>query len=309
MTNKWILFTVYLLALFFGACGQEKKAKVLTSAEKTFLLQQKQSVYLSLLPSAQGVGGFIQSEACDSLLFTSLLASVNIPGIQVRAAEASPGQWLRRPTSLPECFSNGLSRSTISRDQLLGVLWWAWRTGQTQVAKDLWTYGESRDWFMGSDGVGGTHTLFTPLIPLLARIRHKQTGFDHPARLLPLTSEFDPGKIGFEAHLQVLQIVLDSKVKGNISASGRYRLEEQAARQPNNPLFQWAVGNYEAAADSLLNESWWPADRLPTRKDRKEPWLLERDFGPDWEPVESDGQLSGGDFLFVVSLVLASSGQ
>jgi hypothetical protein len=152
------------------------------------------------------------------------------------------------------------------------------------------------------------HTLFTPLVPLLARIRHKQTGFDHPARLLPLTSEFDPGKIGFEAHLQVLQIVLDSKVKGNISASASYRLEEQAARQPNNPLFQWAVGNYEAAADSLLNESWWPADRLPTRKDRKEPWLLERDYGADWEPVESDGQLSGGDFLFVVSLVLASSG-
>lgn len=306
--NKFVLLILLVLTNF--ACGkEEKKPKQLTTQEKLEALKEKQSVYLSLLPSVQGVGGFIQSEACDSLLFTSLLASVNVPGISLQQAEASPGRWLRRPASLPECYSNGLSRSTISRDQLLGVLWWAFRTKQVQVVKDLWDYGESRDWFMGQDSAGGTHTLFTPLVPLIARIRYRLTGFDHPARFLPLASEFDQNKVGFEAHLQVLQVVLDSKVKGNISASGSYRLEEQAARQPNNPLFQWAVGNYEGAADSLLNESWWPADRLPSKRDRKEPWLLERDFGPDWEPADSDQQLSGGDFLFVVSLVLASSGQ
>jgi len=264
--NKFLLFV--LLLVINISCGKEKRAtKTLTSEQKLEALELKQATYLSLLPSAQGPGGFIESQACDSLLFTSLLASVNVPGIQVQAAEVSPGQWLRRPASMPECFSNGLSRSTISRDQLLGVLWWAWRTNQTQVAKDLWTYGESRDWFMGKDSAAGTHTLFTPLVPLLARIRYKQTGFDHPARFLPLASEFDQNKIGFEAHLQVLQLVLDSKIKGNISASGSYRLEEQAARQPNNPLFQWAVGNYEQAADSLLNESWWPSDGLPSKRD------------------------------------------
>jgi hypothetical protein len=106
---------------------------------------------------------------------------------------------------------------------------------------------------------------------------------------------------GFAAHLQVLHVLLRREVAGfDLSTPV---LDKQAARQPNNPLFLLAVGDFEKAEKILSNENYWPSDRLPTKADRFVEWLPMRDEGEDWLP---DGRLdqihSGGDYLFLVWL-------
>lgn len=308
MTNKWILFTIYLLALFFGACGPKKEAsKNMSSEEKLAALYQKADLYRQLISQVQGEDGFIESESCDSLLFSSLAAASGV-SINLLAAEESPGRWLRRPASLPECYANGLSRSTISRDQLLGVLWWAYRTRNAPALERLWTYGQARDWFMGDDAVGGSHTLLTPIVPLLSRLRNNLNSkqMDPFWSSIPLVSEGDQSKRGFEAHLQVLQLLLDKKFRNGYSPLALTTIMRQAQRQPGNPLFQYAAGNVSGAVDILLEENIWPADRLPESSDRYSPWVLERDVGPDWQPGGEPKKHSGADLLFVVYLIRAA---
>jgi hypothetical protein len=300
------LLKLLILSLLVS-CGPKKEPeKQPSSQEKLELLFQKADLYKSFLQEIQGPSGFIESDKCDSLLFSSLAATAGV-AIDIEAAEASPGKWYRRPVSLPECFENGLSRSTISRDQLLGVLWWASRYKKMQVIEDLWDYGQARNWVMGKDNQQGTHTLLTPIVPLLSRLRNSlaNSKLDPLWAGLPLASEADTTKTGFEAHLQVLQLLLDKKFRGGFSPSALGVIQHQAARQPNNPLFQYAAGNVEGAVDILLNESYWPADRLPTSQDRFSPWILERDDGPDWQPGGDFKKHSGADLLFVVYLIRA----
>jgi hypothetical protein len=298
-----------LLLLSVGCGSVLPKEKTPASADNLTKLSEKRDTYRKLLPSQQGPSGFIESEFCDSLLFSGLLSSGS-SGNSIRLKDArnpDTGEWFRRPLSLPECFSSGKSRSTISRDQLLGTLWYAVRKQDRELVISLWEYGQSRNWVMGRDSIQGGHTLFLPLIPLLARIRYYQSGesWDVPARLLPLPAVADNSKTGFEAHLQVLQIVLDNQINPKDSSLGNTRLQEQADREPGNPLFRWAVGDTEGAVAALLREDIWPSDRLPTKQDVCPAWVLERDSS-EWVPCDSGETIthSGGDFLFVADLVL-----
>jgi hypothetical protein len=309
----WLTWgTKYRTALLFliavlSSCGPKKQVtKTLSTEEKLEALEQKAVLYRQLITQEQGPSGFIESQACDSLLFSSLAATAGV-NVNVQAAEVSSGRWLRRPSSMPECFSNGLSRSTISRDQLLGVLWWAYRTRNIPVIERLWNYGKARDWFMGDDNASGTHTLMTPLVPLLSRLRNNLNGksLDTGWSSLPLAAETDQWKTGFEAHLQVLQLLLDKQFRGGYTLPALAVIENHAERQPNNPLFQYASGNVAGAVDLLLEESIWPADRLPESQDRFSPWVLERDDGPDWQPGGEPKKHSGADLLFMVYLIRA----
>ena len=111
---------------------------------------------------------------------------------------------------------------------------------------------------------------------------------------------------GFEAHLSVLHLLLRKKLTGKVSVSDEQILLGHATSQPNNPLFQIAVGNANRAQVLLANEAWWPADRLPTTADRSEPWLLQRDYGEDWQPnpaAQPPKTHSGADFLFCYALL------
>lgn len=306
---KGYIRTALAVASILFGCGPKKQTRPnMSSEEKLELLNQKADLYRNLIEQVKGPSGFIESDKCDSLLFSSLAAASGV-SVNILAAEASPGRWLRRPTSLPECYENGLSRSTISRDQLLGVLWWAYRTRNAAAIERLWDYGQARDWFMGDDEAGGTHTLMTPIVPLLSRLRNNLNGkqLDIFWSSLPLASEGDQSKTGFEAHLQVLQLLLDKKFRNGYSTLALATINRQSQRQPNNPLFQYAAGNVSGAVDSLLNESVWPADRLPESSDRYSPWVLERDEGPDWQPdsAREPKKHSGADLLFVVYLIRA----
>ena len=292
---------ILLLALLLTACGKPEKPPV--DGHPDSELSAKRDLYGSLLPSVSDAHGFIETDKCDSLIVSSLLGALGLP-VTVEAAELEPGRWLRRPTSYPECYASGGSRSTISRDMLLGVMWWAWRAKRLDVAQDLWSYGTSRDWFMGEGRMGGTDTWFVPLVPLLARLIHALGGESHEARLFPIASEKNR-HTGFAAHLQVLQLLLDGELSGGLSEDAVRSLKWQYERQPRNPLFSAAYyrfsgdeGAREASTSALKDERLFPANRLPTSADRCDGWIIERDEDDeDWAPCGEGRTHSGGDFL------------
>ena len=97
------------------------------------------STYSQLVTDQQDSYGFLHVDRCDSTLWSGLLGAAGVP-VDLTAARDSSGAWYRRPLSYAECYDCGGSKSTVSRDQLLGVLWWAWRSQRADVLLDLLKY-------------------------------------------------------------------------------------------------------------------------------------------------------------------------
>lgn len=282
------------LAFLIQSCGKSE----IKSPEPVFdaELAERYYDYKNLIASQQDSHGFIYTEDCDALLFTAL-AGLALGTVDIRAAREDNGRWHRRPAK--DCYPKH-SKSTISRDMLLGVMWYAYYHRDLELAENLWSYGRARHWIMG-DGVR-SRTQFSPsLVASLGQLIHVLGGEDHAERyLLP---HFDaPGLIGFEAHLQVLNILLRLRLYGKIDEVAEQRIKEQIAREPQNPLFQYAAGNTSEAINLLKRI--FPAKRLPTSDDHCAPWLFQRDFGRHWEPCADGKTHSGGDLLFLGHLIL-----
>jgi hypothetical protein len=132
-------------------------------------------------------------------------------------------------------------------------------------------------------------------------------GADNPARHLFPPEGF--GNTGFEAHLQVLSILLRSRVVG-VSGSITGVVRYQAERSSRNAFFCAAAAVFGAndgsrCVDLLLDGRTWPSDRLPTKADHCEAWLYQRDEGDGWDGCEGEGPITGGGFLFSADLLLS----
>lgn len=262
-------------------------------------LSRKHENYLSWIKAVQDRDGFIESSECDSLLFSGLVGCV--PGIQIdldKAFDRASGQWHRRPCDRP-CFPEH-SKSTISRDMLLGVLWYAYFNKRLDITEQLIKHALRNFGLMGQavdlkTTVG--RCLISPgLLSTAAWISYRLGGPSRPwLRYLPQSES--SSVIGFQAHLSVLHILLRQLVTGK-KTYGKI-LEKHYNRNSFNPLFCAAVGRYDEARTILMHEAVWPKDRLPTSEDRKEPWVLQREYGKDWWPTIGPAHThSGGDFLF-----------
>ena len=114
----------------------------------------------------------------------------------------------------------------------------------------------------------------------------------------------------------MLSILLLGEVEGEIRNRDLEILDYHRNRQPANALFHYAFHKYsdgvqDVAVALLLDESYSPAERLPTNQDRDESWIWQRDYGDDWKPaVASKGtqEHHGGDFLFLAGLILKDFG-
>jgi len=296
-----------LSLLLVISCGSRHKKetpkKPYADPSKIEELQEKFTLYKNLIKEHQDEYGFISSD-CDALLWSSL---VSIAGVEVRieAAKDENGRWYRTPKK--DCFSSGRSKSTISRDMLLGIYWHAYYGRKSELSKNLIDYAVENRLQMGE---GDQSRIFlTPnMLGLLADINSK-LGYNKYFILRGIPKDFYPNLIDFEAHLQVLYILLAGKVTGSISDAAKMRLIEHAARQESNILFQFAVrlytdGQYEKLIDSLLDDRFFPSDRLPSTNERCDTWLWQRDFGKDWEPCEGNKEHHGGDFIFLSYLIL-----
>ncbi len=327
--------------------------------EQIDALNKKQTLYLQLVKSHQDKDGFILTAECDSLLFSSLLATSPEIRIDITAARNADGQWLRRPLIYPECLACGGSASTISRDQFWGLLSTIWASKRLDIALQLYYYGRKHNWIMGAGLLNPT--IFMPdMIALLAEMIYKMGGPNlwGGRSLAALPCMFTVLNVGYAAHLDMLQILLTSEVSGKApKKSGFIRrawqrlikklntytpylvakyapnqllnltsielgvdslsfylpmdlVIAQYQRQPNNPLFSYIYHKYTDKDQSetvklLMNEKWWPADRLPTTTDRLEEYLPQRDFGPDWLPAPPPVIThTGADFIWIANLIL-----
>jgi hypothetical protein len=267
-------------------------------------LQDKAGLYLKLVRELQGPAGFISHESCDSLLFTSLAVCGGLKA-DLWAAHGPKG-WHRRPLSLPECCPDN-SKSSISRDMLLGVLLAAYATGNPEMARSVvrqMQRGIMGD-YVGMDGF--SRVLPAPGLYATARLLvDKLEG--RKLSLWRLVPPVDGGvRGGFLDHLSGLHLALRCLIKGSTSRRDREILENLLASNPFNPLFVALNKPASLALDYLALPMLWPADRLPSGRDRKAPWLPERDvrdYAPD---PDSDEIHSGMDFNFLLWLVLAWS--
>lgn len=292
-------------------------------------LDRKYKNYFRLIKDHQDKHGFVHSDECDSLLFSGLVGCTGLP-VDIDAAQDFDHKWLRRPYDAEPCYDcndswvlkdrlmsmfkywkeNGFNKealqkifeaggSTISRDMLLGLAWYAYSNKRLDISEGVIKYAISH-WLIMGKGTP-TRTFMTPgLLSTYAWISYRLGG---PSRLLLryIPQSESRGLTGFQAHLSVLHILLRNKLTGKRKYTNI--LDCHAKRQINNPLFQFAAGYVDAAKVLLGNENWWPEGRLPTAKDRYSDWLPQRDYGSDWEPSNGNKVYSGGDFLFVYWLI------
>lgn len=295
-----------ILALALVGCGVLPHKRVEKQAS---LLQELADNYSALQPA-----GWTDTDECDALLFNSLRGTAGVP-LAVEQAEdpEHPGRWYRRPISLPECYASGASTSTISRDMLIGLYWYAWNSGNSRIVADLWNYGASRDWFMGDGQLSGAGTVLNSnMIALLGRLCVRLdagcSGNYESWSKVPLTYELPP--TGFQRHLEALQILLLGEMDGQLPGYLVDRLRLHSEEQPNNPLFALGMVLYDkwnpGEIDARLND--WPTDHLPTsanwcsnwRVEAEGPGPLEPSGSRGWNPCpENNSVHSGGEILFL----------
>lgn len=306
----------FLLTLGLTGCALIPHAR----QEKIIpLVETLADTYASLQPP-----GWTDTAECDALEFNSLRAA---SGVAVNPGEAedpgTPGRWYRRPVGIPECYATGASFSTISRDMLLGVYWWAWSTGNTQVIHDLWEYGATHNWVMGSGRLQGADTLLNPnMIALLGRLCVK-TGADcsgNPQQWAEVPLVYTGGSTGFTRHLETLQILLLGEMDGKLPEYLVEVVRGHALQQPDNPLFAVGLVLYDrldpTEVDRRLQS--WPSDRLPTNEDWCSSWRTESEAPGPVEPNGSRGWNacpggetvvhSGGEVLFLRRLLHGREG-
>ncbi len=299
---------IALLAL--SACGSPHESQ---PSELPAALQAKRALYLDLVKSEQGLAGFIDLEACDSVLYSGLLGAAGAD-VTLTAARDGSGTWTRNPTR--DCYTDGGSDSTFSRDMYMGLLWYAAETKNLALVQETYDYCNAHSTNIGLGCVFGKGSILDPkyiispnLVATTAELLYRLGGEDHPIARNLYTKE-SSGLSGFQAHLSVLHILLRGKLTGSIPQSSLDRLAEQIDRQPSNALFQLAYHKYHdgdqaAAIEGLSNEAWFPANRLPSSADRCEQYIFQRDFGADWMPCPEENKThSGTDFLFATKLLL-----
>jgi len=288
-------------------CGRAGK-KLPAQTELSELLRQKRDTYLELIKSQQDVNGFVETDACDSLLFTGLVGAVASLDIDIEAAKDSNNAWFRTPAKT--CFAEGRSKSTISRDMYVGLLWYIWKHKRLDLANQIYEYGVDNLWVMGEGEL--SRTFFTlNMQRLLAEIIQALGGPSHNI-LLAYPYIYGQEVTGFEAHLQVLNALLRAEIRGNWMNQDEIDLiYAKTKEQPRNPLFQAAYsayieGTYEEAITTLMNGYLFPPDRLPTNQDRCTHWIPMRYDGPDWLPCSSEPfeTHSGGDLIFTSYFIL-----
>jgi hypothetical protein len=186
---------------------------------------------------------------------------------------------------------------------VMGAMWYFMALDRVDLAEETFQYGLDHLFIMDPRDKSISYLIEDSQFTL-ALIVHRLGGKDFTVWRFGAPCIGTLG--GFEGHLQALTLaqraVLDF-------GDGEACINEMVERHPSNAFFQAIKGLYtgdqSVATELLLNEAWWPADRLPTTDDRCDDWITQRDEGDDWLPCpERNKTHSGGDFLFAAALVL-----
>jgi hypothetical protein len=286
--------------LLTASCGLAPRVGQPTSVPTSSDLATRAALYADLASSVLDPSGFVDVARCDSTTYTGLLGSSGVD-VDLLAAERSPGEWLRRPATYPECWAAGESRSTISRDALLSVMFFAWTHDDLATLERLWGYGAGHGWRMGRGRLAGADTLANPTFVALLAHSIYALGGRPPAWALAIPPTWNAGAVGFERHLQTVQFVLWGEVTGSIPAGAAELIAANVAAQPGNPVMRAASDRWLGTGLSAqsLDERLWPPGRLPTSSDRCSSWVSMNDSGergldacPDERETHSGGELA-----------------
>ena len=300
---KLILIVVSLIG-----CANPFIKKKETKQQNTLVeLAEKSETYLDLIQYKKDQHGFIMTDKCDSLLFSALLSAAENGKAYILAARDSTGAWHRRPNH--DCSPTiGNSRSTISRDMILGLFWHLWRAKDLQTAIELMDDLRSNAYKLRGQGTLGELLVNPSMVSTLAHIILKLGGPRYP---IELSARADFGKQpGFIAHLTVWHILLRGEVWGELPQKHVDILSYHMQRQPMNPLFQAAYhkysdGDQSAAVGLLLDSEEWPAELLPTNQQHCSEWPIERDYTEkDWGPCAQQKHHTGAELPIIYELVI-----
>jgi len=286
-TIRKFLIVQSLTSLALVGCASVKEKPLPVIPQQ---LAEKVALYKKLQPDFLDEYGWA-GEKCDSALVTSLcLAGGGCPDANIYDAESTtePGRWYRH--KLHDCFDLGQSASDISKDMFAGLGFVLDDAAKARVK----AYGEAHDWVMGRGPLSRTYLT----IPL----RWVYTGW-------PVSTDSDswipfPINTGYRAHLDVLSILLRADARGQKTTPLELKyLKLQSERVPKNALFHAAYhkffdGDQSAAKAILMDERWFPADKLPTDANYCTDYLWSRDEPHDLEPCEDGKRKDATDFLF-----------
>lgn len=302
----WIHRLAKLSAFIPDFSKQYKKKRFKLDSKLEIKLRKKLQLYQELIQSHKDQHGFIMHNHCDSLLYTGLF-SVASNDMDIRAARDEDGYWYRRGIDCP-CYPNG-SKSTISRDMMLGLYWYLWEHRKLNLAESILGHAKRNNYVMG---LGDPARLL--MMPAgeatLAEICNQLGGNKRwftrrQMQNWPLSLE------GYEIHLLVQHVLLRGNILGQIPANAYKALGHYASQNPHNPLHTFAHasfsdGNMNETARLLLQENLWPAKQLPTSANRKNDWIISRDDGDNWQPSakQPPDEHPGADFIVIAHQIL-----
>lgn len=222
--------------------------------------------------------GWPSVKDCDALLWAGLARAAGAE-LRLELAEYSSGELHRRPR--PPCWENGEdkgSKSTISRDMILGWLWAKWRDKDIAALARFQNRAEAKNWVVGQPYPerAGEVLLTGNLIGLLGRTTCEV--FQN----CPIYRKIEPihskSSVDYVQHLTVLFILLNGEVWGkntveygvvrsnfppeisqtDIKESEKKILEWHYEQNKNDALFSaaWHLyedGNFDEPIDLLLS--------------------------------------------------------
>jgi hypothetical protein len=175
-------------------------------------LDKKKEQYLQLVAdNSLDSNGFIEHDKCDSLLFSCLLGATGMLPFDALAARNNDHGWHRRPLGYGECYPQH-SKSTISRDMLLGVAFYCRFQERDDIAMDVIRYALKHLGVMGKGVL--SRTLMSPsLLGTFALIVKKIQGDKTPFWVkvlskIPLLTPNIKKLADYEKHLFALHYYL-----------------------------------------------------------------------------------------------------
>jgi len=289
-----------ILILGIAACGPKKHRIEPDASPSIEMVKARQDAraaeYAALTKDSKG--HWITPGDCDGALWSFTAASARCPSeFDPRASEfeGETGRYGRRPP--PRCWTpeggDQGSTTTWSGDMAKGLMLYGWRCKNLQLLSDHERYGRGNAWQMGDgeDGKVLARAVYRPsLIGELYTTIWGLGGPDNANRHWP--SIFPSGLTDFEAHLQVLSIILMGEVAGatnsgdavpkrpsnldgepllgpsrtltipppgshqmgllQISGTMFQRLQEHAEKDPKDVLFQATYSLYSGDFDRAL---------------------------------------------------------
>lgn len=211
------------LILALTACGSVEQSDLAPASDELVEMFHVKKSELE----AKVVDGWISRKDCDSTLWNGL-ALYSDQDIDLGLVEyPEDGYIQRRPRK--SCYP-GDSRSTVSNDMFMGLMWGAYGSGNTDLLERIWHYGEHHDWVMGQPWPGGVGEVL--MKPHMILLLGKLTGRD--PKIPPVLT---PVKEDYARHIQTLWILLYGQVSHQITSQMSDYLLDHHKADRNDCLF------------------------------------------------------------------------